>query len=211
MSTAVAGGGAGHTADTGAGGGLGSSGATGAVRAALGRAEVALIVGCIAAIALAVIELFVTTSPGQGKFQHWGDYAMTGDGIPYMLALLTLLPALRTLQQGRDGRRGRAGIVIAGVGAIVLLAIFVHGLVDANSSSIGPAYMLGSFATIVGVALFAAGSWHVGLLPPRLLGLWVFAWLVGSALPVPGPWPVLLAGVYVAMAWLLPKQASSAH
>lgn len=173
---------------------------------ALRRAQAALALGAAAAIALAATDLFVTTSSGDGAFHHTGDWVLTADGIPYMLALLVLLPALRTIQGRRDGRRGQAGVALAGVGALVLLGIFVYGLAAATSSSIGPLYVVGAFATIVGIALFAAGSWRVGLLPRRLLAFWVVAWIVGSALPIPGPWPLLLAGAYLAMALLLRRR-----
>jgi hypothetical protein len=155
--------------------------------AALRRAQAALYLGAAAAVALAAIESFATTTSGDGKFQHAGDYLLTGDGIPYMLALLTLLPALRTLQQRRDGRLGQAGIALASLGAVTLLAMFVYGLIDATGSSLGPTYILAALATIVGVALCAVGAWRARLLPRWIIPAWIAAWTIGSALPIPGP------------------------
>lgn len=178
------------------------------VRAPLRCAEAALFLGVAAALGLAAIGLFVTTSSGDGAFHHAGDYWQTGDGIGYMLALLVLLPALRALQGRRDGRTGAAGIALAGAGAVVLVGMFVYGLIAATGSSLGPTYLIAALATVVGVAVFAIGSWRAGLLPRRLLAVWVVAWLVGSALPILAPGPLLLAAVYVVMAVLLPRRVT---
>jgi hypothetical protein len=172
----------------------------------LRRAQAAAVLGAATALALVAILYLVTTSSGDGAFHHAGDYVLTANGIPYIVCLLVLLGALRTLQQRRDGRLGQAGIALAGVGSAVLLAIFVYGLAAGSESSFGPGYVLASIATILGVALFAAGSWRTGLLPRWLLGLWVVAWAVGSMLPILRPGPVLLAGVYVTVAALLPRR-----
>jgi hypothetical protein len=181
-----------------------------AVRTSFRRARAALVLGAAAAIALVAILYFVTTSSDDGKFQHSGDYVLTADGIPFIAALLILLPALRALQGRRDGRLGLAGIALASVGSAVLLTIFVYGLAAATESSFGPGYVLASLATIVGVALFAAGSWRAGLLPRWLLPLWVVAWTIGSMLPILRPGPLLLAAVYLTMAALLPRRLDAA-
>lgn len=174
-------------------------------RSALRWAQAALVVGAAGAVALAAMVLLVTTTD-DGKYQHTGDYFLTANGIPCILALLVLLPALRALQQGRDGRLGQAGIVLATLGGVALLVVLVHGLAAGVESSLGPTYVLGALATIVGVILFAAGSWRTGLFPRGLLLLWVFAWAVGSMLPILGPGGFLLAAVYLAMAALLPRR-----
>lgn len=178
------------------------------LRAALRRAQAALALGIAAAVALAAMILFVTTT-SDGRFQHTGDYFLTANGIPYVLVLLVLLPTLRTLQQRRDGRLGQAGIALAGLGCIALLVVFVHGLAAGTESSLGPTYVLASLATIVGVALFAAGSWRTGLFPRWLLPTWVLAWAIGSMLPILGPGPLFLAAVYLTMAVLLPRRLAA--
>lgn len=68
--------------------------------------------------------------------------------------------------------------------------------------------MIASLATILGVALFAAGSWRARLLPRWLLPVWVVAWTVGSALPFGGVGPLLLVAVYIVMAAILPRRAA---
>jgi Kef-type K+ transport system membrane component KefB len=173
---------------------------------ALRRALAALYVGVAAAIALAGITTFVTTTPDEGDFHHIGDYFLTATGIPYVVALVVLLRAMRELQDRRDGRIGMVGMAFADVGSIALLAIFVSGLVAATSSSWGPTYVLASLATIIGVVLFAIGSRRGQLLPKWLLVLWPIAWAVGSMLPISGPGPLLLAAVYIAMAVVLRKR-----
>jgi hypothetical protein len=176
---------------------------------ALRRAVAALWVGAAAAVALALISLFVTTS-SDDKFHHIGDYFLTADGIPYVVALMVLLPAMRELQQRRGGRFGLVGTVFASVGAVVLLGMFVYGLIAASGGSLGPTYVLASLATIIGVVLFAIGSWRAKLLPRWLVVAWPFAWLVGSMLPFAAAGPFLLAAVYIAMALVLPRRAASA-
>lgn len=162
----------------------------------------ALVLGAASAVALAAMVLFVTTTD-DGKFQHTGDYFLTADGILCVLALLVLLPALRALQRARDGRLGQAGIAFASLGGAALLVVFVHGLAAGTETSLGPTYVLASVATIVGVTLFAAGSWRAGLLPRWLLPLWVVVWAIGSMLPILEPGGFLLAAVYLTMAALL--------
>jgi hypothetical protein len=54
----------------------------------------------------------------------------------------------------------------------------------------GPAYPVCAFGLMVGLALLAAGSWRVGLLPRWMLGLWPPLGLVGSFLGV-GPIPLV--------------------
>jgi hypothetical protein len=172
----------------------------------LRRALVAPYVGAGAAVALACITAFVTTSTDDGKFHHIGDYFLTANGIPYVIVVLALLPALRELQERRGGRYGAVGTGFAAVGSVVLLAVFIYGLIAATGSSLGPTYVLASLATIIGVVLFAIGSWRAKVLPRWLVVVWPIAWTVGSMLPIAGAGPLLLAAVYIAMAVVLPRR-----
>jgi hypothetical protein len=182
---------------------------TDAHRTALRRALISLYVGVASAVALAAILAFVPTTTQDDAFQHTGDYFLTALGIPAVLVVAALLPALRALQQRRDGRLGVAGIAATCAGALVLTGMFVYGLIAATGSSLGPTYLLASAAMIIGVVLFAIGSWRTGLLPRRLLVAWPLAWAVGGLLPVlPGPSPLLLAAAYLAMALTLPRRAT---
>jgi hypothetical protein len=57
-------------------------------------------------------------------------------------------------------------------------------------------YILAALATIVGVALCAAGAWRARLLPRWIIPAWIAAWTIGSALPITtGPMPLILAAV----------------
>jgi hypothetical protein len=173
------------------------------------RAQIALYVGAAAAVGLAAM-LFVPTSADDGPFHHVGDYALTALGIPFLLAPAALLPALRTLQGRRDGWLGRAGIAAMSAGALVLVGMFVYGLIAATGSSLGPTYVLASVVTIVGLILFAIGSWRARLLPRWLLVAWPIAWTIGGTLPFWGPGPLLLAAAYVAIAVVLPRRVAAA-
>ena len=178
-------------------------------RTALLRARISLVIGAASALALAATVLFVPLSPDDGPFHHVGDYLVTALGIPFVLAPALLLPALRTLQRRRDGHPGgQAGVVVTDVGAVVLLGMFVWGVIAADGGSLGPTYVLASAATIIGVVLFAIGSWRAGLLPRWLLVVWPLAWTVGGLLPILTPGPLLLAAVYLVMAVLLPRRAA---
>lgn len=175
-------------------------------RTGLTRARTSLYVGAAASVVLASIVLFVPISTDDAAFHHIGDYFVTATGIPFVLAPAFLLPALRVLQSGRDGRLGFAGIVAMDVGAVVLTGMFVYGVIAATGGSLGPTYVLASAVTIVGVILFAIGSWRARLLPGWLLAAWPVAWTIGGLLPILAPGPLLLAVVYVAMAVLLQRR-----
>lgn len=53
-------------------------------------------------------------------------------------------------------------------------------LIIGRASSFGPTSLLASAATVVGLVLFAAGSWRTGVLSRWMLGAWIVAWLVGG-------------------------------
>jgi hypothetical protein len=176
-----------------------------AQRTASVRARISLYVGAASAVALGMIFLFVPTSSGDA-FHHIGDYFLTADGIPFVVAPAILLGALRTLQHGRDGRLGLAGVAAFGVAAAALAGMFVYGVIAATGSSLGPTYVLLSSATDIGLILFAIGSWRAGLLPRWLLVAWPLAWIIGGLLPILPPGPLLLAAVHVAMAVVLRRR-----
>ena len=173
------------------------------------RALTSLYVGACSAVALAAMA-FVPTSTDDADFHHVGDYFLTALGLPTVLAVATLLPALRALQDRRDGRLGVAGIAAAWAGALVLTGMFVYGLIAATGSSLGPTYVLASAAMILGVVLFAIGSWRAGVVPRWLLVAWPAAWTFCGLLPfVPLPSPVVLAAVYLALALTLPRRTTT--
>jgi hypothetical protein len=172
-------------------------------RATLRRAQLALALGAVTTIPFTAVMLFARLTPDGDHFRYAADYAYTALGIPYMLAPLILLPAVHSVQQGRDGRLGRIGLGITSIGLVAFLALFPIGLIIARATSLGPTYILATLATFIGMTLFGIGSYRAGLLPRWIPPLWVVAWIVGGPLAIDGA-PLLLAGVYVTIAVVLP-------
>jgi hypothetical protein len=69
----------------------------------------------------------------------------------------------------------------------------------------GPTYVLSSLGTFLGLALLAAGSWRVGLLPRWMFGVWPPLWLFGS-FAGSGPIPLLLAAFLVCLGVVLTRR-----
>jgi hypothetical protein len=173
---------------------------------ALRRAEAAAYIGAISAIAFTIVTLVGTITPDGKHFQHAADYWYTGIGmLPAMAAPLVLVPALHTLQRGRDGRRGLAGVMLMCAGLTVFVVLGCYGLLISAATSLGPTYLLATLATVIGLPLFVAGSWRVGLLPRWLLIVWIVAWIVGGPFAQAAT-PLLLAAVYVMIGVIVPRR-----
>lgn len=180
------------------------------IRVSLWRALVAAWLGAATAVAFTAVTLLATITndghPGH-PFRHAADYWYTALGmLPAMGSALVLVLAIHSLQRGRDGRLGRIGALVMSAGLVVFMAMGVYGLAIGKATSLGPTYVLATLATFVGLALFAAGSWRVGVLPRWLIAFWFVAWIIG------GPFarnatPLLLAAAFVTIAVLLPKLA----
>ncbi len=125
-----------------------------------------LAAGVLAIVGVPLFELF----------EDWGFFAHL-----VSLALLLLgLPGLRAAQQGRDGRVGRAGMLVALVGAGLLLLAFVIGILaelfGGNPDELpflGPLLLLGLLALIVGVVLLGAGMLRARALPAAVVFLFI--------------------------------------
>jgi len=111
--------------------------------------------------------------------QHWGTRGAVLD-IAFALgaiAVAVALPAVASLLQA--GRAGRAGTRIAQVGyvaiAVECVASTIHG-----GNTLGPVFMLGLLAAIVGLAILAVGGLRSGA-QRALAPLPVIAMLVGIA------------------------------
>ena len=102
----------------------------------------------------------------------------------------------------RDGALGLAGIAITTVCLIALSGIIAASLAAGHDVQAGPTYLLATLGTAVGIALFAAGSWRVGLLRRWLLAIWPIIWLIGSFAAVSAS-PLLLAALYITLLVLL--------
>jgi hypothetical protein len=172
--------------------------------ALLTRAGVA--VTAIAVLVEGAVLGFGTTTSGTGHYQYAADYWLTAAAIPHAIGLLLVLLGVRRLQGARDGRLGAAGITVAGLCLAALTVIIVMSLVVAHEVQAGPTYILGTLGAVIGVALFAAGSWRVGLLPRWLLAIWPIVWAIGSyaAFSIS---PLLLMVLYGVMLVLLHRRA----
>jgi hypothetical protein len=166
---------------------------------ALLAAEAALWTGAATALAFTLVWFLAALTPGEGEaFRHAGDYWYTGLGLPMVAVPLVLLPALRVVQGGRDGRLGLVGIAVTSVTCVVFLAVLTASLVEGREDSWGPTYVLATLASIVGVALFCAGSFRARVLPRWIFPLWAVAWTVGGTLGPKGS-QLLVGAVYVAL------------
>lgn len=171
---------------------------------ALAAAHVAIAAGAASAVAEAGLLVF-TDAGGSGHFKYTADYWLTGIGIPIALASVVLVIAMRQLQERRDGRLGLAGLLINSVACLSLTAQLATSVATASEVRWGPSYPLATLAAFVGLSLFAAGSWRVGLLPRWLLAGWPVIWVIGSMAAV-GPSPLLLTAFYGAMAVMLTRR-----
>ncbi len=179
---------------------------------ALGHARAAFYVAAATAVALAVLEFFATNSSDEHFPYTTADYLLTANGVPFMLAPLVALQSLRSLFGGREGRLGGAGVTVMSAALVGFQPVFIYSLAAGREESIGPAYVLLALASIVGLALFVAGSWRARLMSRWLLALWLFAWIIAGALPIgPGGAPLLLAVAYLAIAADLGRRYGSAR
>jgi hypothetical protein len=83
----------------------------------------------------------------------------------------------------------------ASVGLVALILVLTASVAAGHEVQGGPTYILGTLASIIGIGLFCAGTARTGLLPPRALWFWAFAWTVGGMLGPKGS-QLLLAAAY---------------
>ena len=143
----------------------------------------------IGLLMMGLTMLFGTTT-SEGDFQHGADYVLTIAALPQGVGLLLATLGFHRLQRGRDGRLGAAGVWLYAVCMVELVVECMASVVAGSELRWGPAYPVCAFGLMVGLALLAAGSWRVGLLPRWMLGLWPPLGLVGSFLGV-GPIPLV--------------------
>jgi len=169
-------------------------------------AQLALGAGAASSTAEAGLLLFTTTNGGSERdFTHTADYWLTGVGIPAALASFVLLIALRELQDGPDARLRLTGLIINNFACLLLAAQMATSMAVGTEVRWGPSYPLATLAAFVGLSLFAAGSWRVGLLPRWMLATWPVIWVIGSMAAV-GPTPLLLTAFFITMAVALTRR-----
>lgn len=157
---------------------------------------------------LAIFDFFITTS--NGSFTSTADYVYTLDGLPFVAGLLLVVSGLRTVQRGRDGKLGRAGFLVVAVGVAAVFVCLITSVVTSSENSLGPVYVLGTFATIIGLVIFAVASLRARVLPwwvgPALALTWIVGGPVGDNGPLGFPASgLLLAAVAIAIAVVTPR------
>jgi hypothetical protein len=143
-----------------------------------------------------------------GDFDRLADYVLTASALPQGLGLLLTTVGVHRLQRGRDGRLGTVGVWLYGV-CVTELVIQCMASVAVGSELIwGPLYPVCAFGLMIGLALLAAGSWRVGLLPRWMLAVWPPLGLVGSFLGV-GPIPLVFVAFLVILAVVLRQRVEA--
>jgi hypothetical protein len=152
----------------------------------------------------------VADSPGDGggDFRGAADYVATAMALPIGLGLLLAIVGVHRLQHGRDGRLGTIGVWVYGVCTLELVVQCMASLPVGAELIWGPAYPLCALGQMVGLALLAAGSWRVGLLPTWMLGVWPPLGLVGSFLGI-GPLPLVFVVFLVALIVVLTRRVGA--
>ncbi len=161
----------------------------------------------LAIVGLLMMGLIMLMAPPtyEGDFQHAWDYVLTSAALPQGVGLFLVTLGFHRLQRGRDGRLGTAGVWLYGL-CVTELIIQCMASVAAGSELIwGPIYPLCAFGLMIGLALLAAGSWKVGLLPRWMLAVWPPLGIVGSFLGI-GPIPLVFVAFLVVLAVALPRR-----
>lgn len=169
-------------------------------------AQLSLALAVPALVVFAIVGTFFTTI-SEGDFRYTADYWYTGVGLPITLAGTGLALGVHRLQHGADGRLGTVGVWINTLAMTELFAQLLTSVVVGAEVRWGPAYVVFTLLSFVGVALLAAGSWRTGVLPKWMLGVWPLVWIVGS-LAAKGPTPLLLVAFFIAFGLTLTRRVA---
>jgi hypothetical protein len=168
--------------------------------------QVSIVVLIVALVVLAVAGTFFTTI-SEGDFKYTADYWYTATGLPITLAGIGIALGVHKLQHGADGRLGTIGVWLNTIALVELFAQLSASVLQSAEVRWGPLYPVCTLISFVGVALLAAGSWRTGLLPKWMLGVWPFAWIIGS-LAAKGLTPILLVAFLVLLAITLDRRVA---
>lgn len=160
----------------------------------------------LAIIGLLMMGLTMLLGPttDEGHF-HASDYVLTSSALPQGVGLFLLTLGFHRLQRGRDGRLGTVGVWVYGVCMTELVIQCTASVVAGSELIWGPLYPLCAVGLMVGLALVAAGSWNLGLLPKWMLGVWPPLGVVGS-FGGQGPIPLVFVVFLVLVAIVLPRR-----
>ena len=153
------------------------------------------------------LTMLMAQTTSEGDFRHAADYVLTAAALPQGVGLLLATLGFHRLQHGRDGRLGIAGVWVYAVCMIELIVQCMASVAVGAELRWGPAYPVSAFGLMVGLALLAAGSWRVGLLPRWMLAVWPPLGLVGSFLGI-GPIPLVFVVFLVVFAVVLPQRVA---
>jgi len=159
----------------------------------------------LAIVGLLMMGLTMLLATTHGGDFHATDYVLTGAALPHGLGLFLAMFGVHRLHHGRDGRLGTAGVWVYGLCMIELFIQCMASVVAGSELVWGPIYPLCAFGLMAGLALLAAGSWRVGLLPKWMLGVWPPLGLIGSFLGV-GPIPLVFIAFLALLGVVLPQR-----
>jgi len=142
------------------------------VRIGAGLATLGLVV-------LGASSTFWTTS-GEGDFKYAADYWLTAAALPIGVGMILHAYGVHRLHHTRDGRLGTAGLGLFAACSAVIIIQCMCSVASGAELRWGPAYPLCAVGSFVGLALVAAASWRVGVVPRWMLGVWPPLMLVGS-------------------------------
>lgn len=156
---------------------------------------------------LAIVNTYFTTV-SDSHFRDAADYWLTAPGLPIAVAGIGIALGVHKLQRGADGRLGTIGMWLNALALIELFVQLLDSVVVGAEVRWGPSYPVCTAASLIGLALLAAGSWRTGILPRWMLGLWPLVWTVGSFAAV-GPMPFVLIAFLVALGVTLTRRLGS--
>jgi hypothetical protein len=169
--------------------------------------RIGIAVAVVGLVAMDLAMLFGDLNDG-GELHDVSGYAGTAAALPQGVGLLMTVLGVHRLQRGRDGRLGRAGVWVYGLCMTELVIQCTASAVVGRELIWGPLYPLCAFGLMGGLALLAAGSWRVGLLPRWMLAAWPPLGLIGSFLGI-GPIPLVFALFLVVLGPRLPGRLAA--
>ncbi len=151
--------------------------------------------GCLA---MAVFDFFFTISTDD--FASTADYLYTLDAFPLLAGMLLLVAGLRRLNGGRDGLLGRIGFLVTAAGLVAVAVCVASSIITTSENSLGPVYVLGSLASLLGVVLFAIGSVRARVFAWWIAPLLAITWIIGGTVGDNGPFGFPGSGLLLAVA-----------
>ena len=117
------------------------------------------------------------------RWSRWTGHRVRCAGFraaPVGIGLILHAFGVHHLQHGRDGRLGTIGVWIFALCSSAIIIQCMASLPAGAELRWGPSYPLCAVGSFIGLALLAAASWKVGLLPRWMLGIWPPLMLFGS-------------------------------